>query len=96
MVGLLGSLRRSPSRIRPTRSGFWNWAPRSSNSAVTGSIKFDRVETDRRNPKTLELRAAFGIGESEPVFIAGSTQESEEAAAIDAYLAVRSRFRTCD
>ena len=60
--------------------------------SITGSIKFDRVETDRRNPKTLELRAAFGIGESEPVFVAGSTQESEEAAAIDAYLAVRSRF----
>ncbi len=60
--------------------------------SVTGSIKFDRVETNRRNPKTLELRAAFGIGESEPVFVAGSTQESEESAAIDAYLAVRPRF----
>ncbi len=60
--------------------------------SVTGSIKFDRVQSDRRNPKTLELRAAFGIGESEPVFVAGSTQESEEAAAIDAYLAARASF----
>ncbi len=60
--------------------------------SITGSIKFDRVVSNRRNPKTLELRAAFAIGESEPVFVAGSTQESEEEAAIDAYLAVRASF----
>lgn len=59
---------------------------------VTGSIKFDRVMIDRRNPKTAELRTAFGIAPSDRVFIAGSTQETEESAAIDAYLALRDRF----
>lgn len=52
---------------------------------TTGSIKFDRVTTDRDNPRTLELRRFFGIGPSERVFIAGSTQAPEEVAAIDAY-----------
>ncbi len=54
---------------------------------VTGSIKFDRVTTDRSNPRTEELRQSFQIAPSVPVFIAGSTQAPEENAAIDAYLA---------
>jgi len=56
---------------------------------VTGSIKFDRVTTDRTNPRTEELRQFFGITPTERVFIAGSTQAPEENAAIDAYLASR-------
>jgi 3-deoxy-D-manno-octulosonic-acid transferase len=55
---------------------------------VTGSIKFDRVMTDRGNPQTTELRQCFGIGQSERVFIAGSTQQPEESAALDAYVAL--------
>jgi 3-deoxy-D-manno-octulosonic-acid transferase len=53
---------------------------------VTGSIKFDRVTSDRDNPHTTELRQCFGIGPAERVFIAGSTQHPEEAAALDAYV----------
>jgi 3-deoxy-D-manno-octulosonic-acid transferase len=56
---------------------------------ITGSIKFDRVTTDRANPRTAELRQFFGIASDERVFIAGSTQAPEETAAIDAYLAAR-------
>jgi 3-deoxy-D-manno-octulosonic-acid transferase len=56
---------------------------------VTGSIKFDRVTSDRDNPRTAELRRFFGIRSEERVFIAGSTQFPEESAAIDAYLAAR-------
>jgi 3-deoxy-D-manno-octulosonic-acid transferase len=56
---------------------------------VTGSIKFDRVTTERGNPRTGELRQFFGIGRSEQVFIAGSTQQPEESLALDAYIAVR-------
>jgi 3-deoxy-D-manno-octulosonic-acid transferase len=59
---------------------------------VTGSIKFDRVMTDRDNPKTAELRRAFALLESDRVFVAGSTQESEEAGALDTYLALRDQF----
>jgi 3-deoxy-D-manno-octulosonic-acid transferase len=56
---------------------------------VTGSIKFDRVTTNRSNARTEELRRSFNIAPSERVFIAGSTQSPEESAALDAYTAAR-------
>ena len=56
---------------------------------VTGSIKFDGLETNRNNPRTDELRTSFGIAENERVFIAGSTQSPEEQFAIDTYQALR-------
>jgi len=59
---------------------------------VTGSIKFDRVETDRNNPRTVELRRIFGLQESDRVFIAGSTQAPEERYALESYLQLHSRF----
>ena len=59
---------------------------------ITGNIKFDRVESDRENPKTLELRRGFHIKATDRVFIAGSTQEPEEAFAIDAWLKLRADF----
>jgi len=58
---------------------------------VTGSVKFDGLQTDRQNPQTNELRAHFGIAADERVFIAGSTQEPEEQIAIDTYRNLRSR-----
>jgi 3-deoxy-D-manno-octulosonic-acid transferase len=59
---------------------------------VTGSIKFDTVSADRGNAKTRELRAFFGIADSERVFIAGSTQEPEESYALETYMSLRLRF----
>jgi 3-deoxy-D-manno-octulosonic-acid transferase len=59
---------------------------------VTGSVKFDGLQTDRNNPNTNELRSHFGIAADEPVFIAGSTQEPEEQFAIDTYQSLRGRF----
>jgi 3-deoxy-D-manno-octulosonic-acid transferase len=58
----------------------------------TGNIKFDRSESDRNNPKTLELKTCFHLDASEPVFIAGSTQDPEESYALDAWLALRREF----
>jgi 3-deoxy-D-manno-octulosonic-acid transferase len=56
---------------------------------VTGSIKFDGVQGDRRNPRTRELRESFGLSETDRVFIAGSTQAPEEKYALDAWLSTR-------
>ena len=60
--------------------------------SVTGSIKFDGAQTDRGNPKTLALAHLAGIrlqttesGPADIVFLAGSTQEPEEAMALDAF-----------
>ena len=69
--------------------------------SVTGSIKFDGAQTDRGNPKTLALARLAGIRlqptESKPadiVFLAGSTQEPEEAMALDAFRAWSEKFPT--
>jgi 3-deoxy-D-manno-octulosonic-acid transferase len=56
---------------------------------VTGSVKYDGLETDRNNPKTLMLRKALGLDPADLVFVAGSTMEGEEAAALSAYRAAR-------
>lgn len=59
---------------------------------VTGSIKFDGIRPDRNNPQTNELRQSFGIKEGERVLIIGSTQDPEEAYALDAYESLRTEF----
>ena len=57
--------------------------------AITGSVKFDGIETRRDNDRTLALRDAFGIKPGERVFIAGSTQAPEEDIAIGAWQQAR-------
>lgn len=64
----------------------------SETVVMTGSVKYDGVETDRRNPRTLEMRTSFRISDDELVFIAGSTQEPEEAHALDTWQALRQDF----
>ncbi len=64
----------------------------SRQVTVTGSIKFDRVETNRRNDRTLGIRRSFGVGDDETVLIAGSTQSPEEELALAAYRELRSEF----
>lgn len=59
---------------------------------VTGSIKFDRIETRRDNPRTEEIRRSFGLDCNETVLIAGSTQAPEEELALSAYEQLRSEF----
>lgn len=56
---------------------------------VTGSIKFDQVETNRDNPHTRELREVFGLQPGQPVFIAGSTQHPEETIALETWAQLR-------
>ena len=56
-----------------------------SRVRVTGSVKFDGLETNRANPRTIAIRKAMGLAPAELVFVAGSTMEGEEAAALAAY-----------
>lgn len=58
---------------------------------VTGSVKYDGVEAERDNPQTLALRRELGLASSDVVFVAGSTMDGEEAAALAAYRAARVR-----
>jgi 3-deoxy-D-manno-octulosonic-acid transferase len=61
---------------------------------VTGSVKYDGLETDRDNAATVGLRRALGLSASELVFVAGSTMEGEEAAALAAYREARREHPT--
>ncbi len=45
---------------------------------VTGSIKFDGVQSDRSNSATTRLRTLLAIPEGAPVLVCGSTQAPEE------------------
>jgi 3-deoxy-D-manno-octulosonic-acid transferase len=59
---------------------------------VTGSIKFDGVNTDRDNSQTAELRRSFGIDPANRVFVAGSTQAPEEEFALQSWMSLREEF----
>jgi 3-deoxy-D-manno-octulosonic-acid transferase len=55
---------------------------RPETVCITGSVKFDGAQTDRRNPQTIRLRQLAGFHDDDLVFLAGSTQEPEEALAL--------------
>jgi 3-deoxy-D-manno-octulosonic-acid transferase len=59
---------------------------------VTGSIKFDHVETDRGNSASQHLKSILNIQEQHPVFVAGSTQAPEESLALDCYQRLKHEF----
>ena len=52
---------------------------------VTGSMKYDGAQTDRNNPATQRLAALAGFAENDIVLLAGSTQEPEEAMALETF-----------
>lgn len=59
---------------------------------VTGSMKYDGAETDRENPATRRLRRRAGIAADDVVFLAGSTQEPEEAMSLAVYRQLAPRW----
>lgn len=69
-----------------------NLGAHAEQITVTGSIKFDRVETARDNPRTLEIGRSFGLQPGDTLLIAGSTQAPEEELALEAYGRLRSEF----
>jgi 3-deoxy-D-manno-octulosonic-acid transferase len=52
---------------------------------VTGSMKYDGAQTDRNNTTTKRLAALAGFRDDDVVLLAGSTQEPEEAMALDTF-----------
>lgn len=67
---------------------------RSETMHVTGSIKFDRVQTDRFNPATQSLRNMFQLEPDALVLVAGSTQAPEEVLAVQTWNELRQDFPT--
>lgn len=58
----------------------------------TGSLKFDGAQTDRYNAKTLQLRKVAGFEDDDIVFLAGSTQEPEEAYALKIFQNLATKY----
>jgi 3-deoxy-D-manno-octulosonic-acid transferase len=58
---------------------------REDTLCVTGSLKYDGAETARDNPNTTRLARLAGFTSDDIVFLAGSTQEPEEALALAAF-----------
>jgi 3-deoxy-D-manno-octulosonic-acid transferase len=59
---------------------------------VTGSVKYDGVETNCDNLKTRELRRLLGVRDDDLVWIAGSTQAPEEEIVLDIFRRVRGEY----
>ncbi len=59
---------------------------------VTGSVKYDGALNNRDNPQTVQLARLAGIDPSDVVFLAGSTQEGEEALSLATYRSLRDAF----
>ena len=72
-------------------SRFIDLGARPDSVHVTGSVKFDGAETDRNNAATRRLVDLAGLAPGDQVFLAGSTQRGEEAAAIAAFRKLRAR-----
>ena len=56
---------------------------------TTGSVKFDALAAGPDDARLAALRSAFGLNRGDPVLLAGSTGDPEEAAALDAYETLR-------
>jgi 3-deoxy-D-manno-octulosonic-acid transferase len=59
---------------------------------ITGSMKYDGAQTDRRNPATQRLAALGGFAPDDVVFLAGSTQDPEESVVLDVFRQLNSAF----
>ncbi len=59
---------------------------------ATGNIKYDGALTDRRNPKSEELRRLFAVTGEQLVWVVGSTQPPEEEIALAVYRKAKERY----
>lgn len=57
----------------------------AGRTIVTGSLKFDNARPEKYSRQIAEFRRLFAAPEGTPVFVVGSTQEPEEALALDAF-----------
>lgn len=71
---------------------FRELTPFPERVVVSGSIKFDGAQTDRANPTTRRLAAFAKIEPNDVVFLCGSSQSPEEAAALETFRRLEKEF----
>lgn len=59
---------------------------------VTGSVKFDGLETNRQNTSTMALKSAARIRPQQHVFVAGSTQPDENEMVAEIYHELSNKY----
>jgi 3-deoxy-D-manno-octulosonic-acid transferase len=74
-------------RIRTLTAGL------DARIAVSGSLKYDGAPTDRQNSRTRALRELLGLTPRDRVWVAGSTQGSEERIVLDVFQRLRATHR---
>lgn len=72
--------------------GFKRIGMKESSVSVMGNIKFDQAPVPRDDSRMAELKAGFGIGDQDQVWIAGSTHEGEEIILIDAFTSLKKKI----
>lgn len=65
---------------------------RADRVHITGSVKYDGAQTNRRNPGTQQLAALAGMDRDDVVWLAGSTQEPEESIVLSAFRRLSADF----
>ena len=61
---------------------------------TAGNIKYDGVNVERRNTRTDAMRTLLGISSDALVWVAGSTQDPEEAIAVEIYRRAKANHPT--
>lgn len=89
---LMGELDLVAAQDATYAGRFQELGVREAALRVTGSIKYDGAQTDRGNPATQRLRTLAGFADGDRVILAGSTQEPEEAMALDTLRALRKQW----
>jgi 3-deoxy-D-manno-octulosonic-acid transferase len=74
------------------RDRFRQLGARRESISITGSLKFDGAISDRNAPGVRHMRTLLGIRSSDIVWVVGSTQSPEEAAAVTAFVELADEF----
>lgn len=85
VVGLLHQIDLLAVQDETCAERFRALGARPETICVTGSMKYDGAPTDRQNAATQRLAALAGFLPDDVVLLAGSTQEPEEAMALDTF-----------
>lgn len=85
VAGVLGQIDLVAAQDETYAGRFRALGARSESVRVTGSMKYDGAQTDRHNPSTRRLKELAGFAADDLVLLAGSTQQPEEAIALDVY-----------
>ncbi len=87
--GLLNQITKIAVQSEEYKQRFLKLGVDAERIEVTGSIKFDGVETNRDREEVQSLRAFFELKPADVVFIAGSTQQPEEKTVLETFEKVR-------